>query len=89
MFSKDNEQLKFPLTWHGSLIAYKTAGDMSFLIQDVFNELKLTETTLASGNASSEGRYTTWKVSAVLPDHTTMLALFTRLEQLPGARMLI
>ena len=89
MSSNADGQLKFPLTWHGSLIAHTETGDMRPLIQDVFTSLKLTDTTLEKGHVSSSGAYTTWKVSAVLPDHMTMLALFTRLEQLPGTRMLV
>ena len=89
MSSSADTELKFPLTWHGSLVTRTSAGDMRLLIQDVFASLKLTETTLERGNTSRSGTYTTWKVSAVLPDRLTMLALFTRLEQLPGTRMLV
>ena len=83
------EQLRFPLTWHGSLIVFRTAGDVSPLIQEVFSRLKLTESTFAPGKSSSAGTYAVWKLSAVVQDYETLLALFASLEQLPGVKMLI
>ena len=82
-------QLKFPLTWHGSLIVFKTAGDISPLIQEVFAHLRLGETTLVPGKSSSAGTYAVWKLSAVVKDYETLLALFASLEGLPGVKMLI
>ena len=83
------EQLKFPLTWHGSLVAFKKAGDITPLIQETFSRLKLNENTLTPGNSSSGGTYAVWKLSAVVHDYETLLALFASLERLPGVKMLI
>ena len=83
------QHLKFPLTWHGTLIAHREAGDMAPLIRDLFQRMGLSQATLAPGNKSTAGTYATWKLSAELQDYETMLALFANLERLPGAKMLI
>jgi len=84
-----NDPLKFPLVWHGRLVVFAKAGDISQLIADVFDKLKLDDMEITQANTSSAGTYRTWQLKAEIQDHETLNALFYNLEKLPGVKMLI
>ena len=88
MYMEDNG-LKFPLKWHGRLIAYANAGEITPLIEDVFRACHLEDASVSFANTSSAGTYKTWQLSATIPDIFTLRGMFKALENLPGVRMLI
>ena len=81
--------LKFPLKWHGRLIAFANVGDISPLMEDVFRSFHLDDAVVESANTSSSGTYKTWQLSATIPDPLILRGIFKALENLPGVRMLI
>ncbi len=81
--------LKFPLQWHGRLIAFANVGDITPLIEDVFRSFHLDDAIVASANTSSSGTYRTWQLSATIPEFLILRGIFKALENLPGVRMLI
>ena len=81
--------LKFPLQWHGRLIAFANVGDITPLIEDVFKTFHLDDAVITHANTSSSGTYKTWQLSATIPELMVLRGLFNSLESLPGVRMLI
>ena len=82
-------KLQFPADWHGTLITYASAGEIASLIQDVFDNMRLTGTEIIPAHTSKSGTYRTWKLSATIPSREEMLALFQNLGSLPGVKMLL
>lgn len=85
----NTESLQFPLRWHGRLIMLASALAVENQVQQIFAQLELTEATIAPGQRSSQARYQTWQLSAVVPDLITLRELFHLLEKLPGVKMLL
>ena len=82
-------KLEFPASWHGTLIAVASAGELSPLIQQVFDTMKLAGTEITPANASKSGTYRTWRLSATIATREEMEALFRNLASLPGVKMLL
>ena len=82
-------KLQFPANWHGTLITYAKEGDISPLIQGVFDKMNLLGTEILPAHTSSAGTYRAWKLSATLPTREDMDALFGNLGALPGVKMLL
>ncbi|GEM_PF-3271022 len=86
----DSELMQFPVQWHGRLLMHAEAADVEAAVKRIYVVLGLVDgATIAPGRKSSNGRYVTWQVSAVVPDQATLRQLFTMLESLPGLKMLI
>lgn len=83
------DSLRFPLTWHGRLITHASTGDITPLIQSIYAQLALSNTEAVPANISAKGTYRTWQLRADVPDADTLHSLFSRLENLPGVKMLI
>ncbi len=84
-----SDSLQFPLHWHGRLIMLASASEVESQVRQIFAQLELFEADVAPGQSSSQTRYQTWKLRAVVPDLNTLRELFSLLESLPGRKMLL
>lgn len=88
--SAPNQELKFPVVWHGSLLMYaEAAGNTPDIVRKIFSVFGLADGTVETGNTSKTGRYVTFHLTCTVEDKNTLEALFDALSGLPGVRMLL
>jgi len=85
----NEQQLHFPLLWHGRLLTVSTSNGVPEAVERVFSGLQLGDGIVRRGQQSSSGKCQSWELQARLPDRPTMLALFAALEAIPGVKMLL
>ena len=82
--------LKFPLTWHGSLIVdISQASGIEFLIHQALHGCGLRDFNITPGSSSSKGTYRTFLLTANIKDILTFRAITKALSTLPGVKMLL
>jgi len=89
-FDITKKTLKFPLTWHGSLVVEgERESEFAFALENVMRGCAISRFEISEGRQSSGGKYHTWKLTADFSDVMQFRATTQALGTLPGVKMLI